>query len=135
MKMYSKYAPYYILIIFLALFVPGRSPASLEWIGLVALFIGIIFLFEFIEQNRNRRIKRWLELNKRPNKFSYILRYCFLYGIPVSLIISILIYNKSTPLHLIIFILFPLLLIFGWISIIDWQQSYEESLSEKYKKV
>ena len=70
MKMYSKYAPYYILIIFLALFVPGRSPASLEWIGLVALFIGIIFLFEFIEQNRNRRIKRWLELNKRPNKFS-----------------------------------------------------------------
>jgi hypothetical protein len=133
MKKHRKYARYIIFMVFLVLFVPNRKPVSLEWFGLLALFIAVIILFEFIEKSRKNRIKKWGELNKRPSKTSYISKFSFLYGLPISLIISLLIYSKSSPISLLIFIILPLILLFGWIGQLEWQKSYEEAISEKYK--
>lgn len=132
MKRYRKYAPYIILISFLVIFIPRNKPVSLEWLGIVAVIIGIIFLLEFIEKSRDKRIEKWISL--RPNKILYMLRYCIFYGLPAALIIGALIYDKATIQNLALFILLPLLLIFGWIGHLEWQKCYEESLLIKYKK-
>ena len=131
MKKYQQYLPYLILVIFLSLSVlTDKTHISLAWIGIVILFIAIILLFEFIEKSRTKRIKKWSE--EIPSKQLHMIKYSIYYGLPISLIISLLIYNKAKLFYLVIFIVIPLILIFGWIGYMDWQKCQEEYLSKKY---
>ncbi|GAB6283488.1 MAG: hypothetical protein STSR0008_22610 [Ignavibacterium sp.] len=131
MKKYQQYAPFLILILFLTSFVLDRKPVTLEWIGLVVLFIGIILLFNVIERRRKDRIEKWNI--KRPSKSSYILKFSLYFGLPISFVISFLIYDKAEIHLLIMLITIPLLIIFGWIGYLEWKNCYEEYLRKKYE--
>ena len=131
MKKYQQYLPYLIIVIFLSL--PGlteKTHISLAWIGIVILIIAIILLFEFFEKSRIKRIKKWSK--DKPSKHLHMIRYSLYYALPISLIIGLLIYKQAQILYLVMFIVIPLILIFGWIGYLDWQKCQEEYLSKKY---
>ena len=132
MKKLIKYLPYLMFIILIILIAePKFNTLNYSWIGLVVLFIGIILLFEFVESSRSRRIKKWKDYH--PSKISQILKFSILLGLPVSAIIIFLIHNKAGLMNSIMFIAVPLVVLFGWIGLLDWQNCNKKNLEEKYK--
>ena len=130
MKLVKKYLPFAVGIFILGgAFYPFHI--SYEWIGLVILFLIIILLFELIEETRVKRIKRW-NLSV-PGLLSHSLKFILFFGLPVVVIIIYLIHNKAQLIYSILFILVPLILIFGWIGYLDWQYCNKLYLQEKYK--
>jgi|GEM_PF-2690963 len=131
MKKLIKYLPS-ILFVFLIILIsePKLHALSYSWIGLVVLFVGIILLFEFIESSRLRRIKKWK--GNRPGKITQILKFSILLGLPISVIIIFLIHKEAKLINSIIFIAVPLVVLFGWIGLLDWQSSNKNRLEEKY---
>jgi hypothetical protein len=132
MKELKKYLPLSLLMFFYLLIIePNNHFQSYSWLRLVVLFIGIILLFEFLELSRAKRIQRWKD--NRPSKIMQVLKFSILLGLPISAIIIFLIRNKAELFYSIIFIAIPLIVIFGWIGLMDWQNCNKENLQEKYK--
>ncbi|MBI9070867.1 MAG: hypothetical protein JEY94_04680 [Melioribacteraceae bacterium] len=132
MKKYQQYLPYLIIVIFLSL--PGLTETthvSLAWIEIVILIIAIILLFEFIEKSRIKRIKKWGD--NRPGKIKQILKFSLLLGLPISSIIIFILHNKADLIYSIIFISVPLIILFGWIGLLDWKSCDRINLEGKYK--
>ena len=131
MKKLIKYLPYLMFIILIILIAePKFNTLNYSWIGLVVLFIGIILLFEFIESSRSRRIKKWKDYHQI--KITQILKFSILFGLPVPAIIIFLIHNKAGLINSIMFIAVPLVVLFGWIGLLDWQNCNKKNLEEKY---
>ncbi len=130
MKLIKKYLPLLLGGFILA---GGLYPLhiSAEWIGLVAVFIVIILIFEAVEDSRIRRIKR-RHFNSS-KKIEHILKFSLFIGLPLSIILIFLIHKKAELLFSILFILVPLTIIFGWIGFLDWQKCNQLSLEEKYR--
>jgi phosphatidylserine synthase len=131
MKKYNKYIPFFIGIVFLTIFSATKEAINQEWIGIIFLFIGIILVFELIESSRLNRIKKW-DVN-RPSKIKQILKFSLLLGLPISAIIIFIIHSKSDLVYSILFIAVPLIIIFGWIGLLDWKSCDKINLEEKYK--
>ena len=131
MKKYNKYIPFFIGIVFPIIFSETKETISEEWIGIVLLFIGIILVFEFIESSRLKRIKKWNI--SHPSKVSHILKFSLLLGFPILVIIIYFIHGKADLFLSILFIAFPLIIIFGWIGFLDWKSCNKIYLEEKYK--
>ncbi len=109
---------------------PNNHFQRYSWLGLVALFIGIIFLFEFLELNRTKRMQRWK--GNCPSKIMQVLKFSLLLGLPISLIIIFLIRNQAELFYSFIFITAPIIVIFGWIGLLDWQNCNKINLEAKY---
>ncbi len=130
MEKLKKYLPFFIVMVFLILFLPSKETINKEWLGIVILFIGIILLFEFIENSRLKRMKKWS--SQPPSKLAHVIKFSLFFGLPISLTISFLIYSKAEITYLILFIVIPLTIIFGWIGFLDWQSCDRKFLEEKY---
>ena len=116
MKGLKKYLPLLLLMFFFLLIIePNNHFQRYSWLGLVALFIGIIFLFEFLELSRTKRMQRWK--GNCPSKIMQVLKFSLLLGLPISFI----------------FITVPIVVIFGWIGLLDWQNCNKINLEAKYK--
>lgn len=131
MKDLKKYSSFILIILLLTITYSIPRAVNYEWIGLVLLVIGIILLFEYFEKSRLTRIKRWSI--KKPNKTIHILKFSLRFGVTISLVISFLIYKKADLLLMIFFIYLPMIVIFGWIGLMDWQSCNKEFLEEKFK--
>ncbi len=131
MKGLKKYLPLLLLMFFYLLIIePNNHFQRYSWLGLVALFIGIIFLFEFLELNRTKRMQRWK--GNCPSKIMQVLKFSLLLGLPISLIIIFLIRNQAELFYSFIFITAPIIVIFGWIGLLDWQNCNKINLEAKY---
>ncbi len=131
MKILKKYLPFIIVLVFGVLFNPYRSKLSYEWVGIVLTFVGIILLFEYIEKSRVRRIINW---NAKTNsKFLHILKFIIFYGLPISFIIIFIIHKKAELLYSFLFIVLPIVITFGWVGFMDWNNCNKEFLKTKYK--
>lgn len=120
MKGLKKYLPLLLLMFFLLLIIePNNHFQRYSWLGLVALFIGIILLFEFLELSRTKRMQRWK--GNCPSKIMQVLKFSLLLGLPISLIIIFLIRNHAELFYSFIFITATIVVIFGWIGLLDWQ--------------
>jgi len=128
--MIKKYGPFFIPIVLLTVAFPREENISNEWLGLVILFIGIIILFELIERSRVKRTDKWK--SNRPSKLVQMLKFSIFLGLPLSVIIIFIIHNKADLFFSILFISIPLIIIFGWIGILDWQSCEKHILEEKY---
>ncbi|MBU1094851.1 MAG: hypothetical protein CVV23_15870 [Ignavibacteriae bacterium HGW-Ignavibacteriae-2] len=131
MEKYKKYWPFFILILFLTLFVPVKESIGYSWFSLLIIFVGIILLFEFIEKSRVNRTKKWSA--GQPNKLLHIIKFSLGFGLPLAIIIVLLIYDNAEPLNLAVFIMIPLIVIFGWIGLLDWRNCNKIYLEQKYK--
>lgn len=131
MKALKKYSPFAITVLILIMLYSIPRTINYEWLGLVFLFVGIILLFEYFEKSRPDRIKKWNV--KRPNKIIHILKYSLLFGLTISLIITFLIHKKAELLNIILIIYLPMIVVFGWIGLLDWQYCNKEFLEKKFK--
>jgi len=55
------------------------------------------------------------------------------YGLPISLTIIFLIRKNVELLYSFLFIALPIIIIFGWIGLLDWNNCNKEFLKTKYK--
>jgi Na+/phosphate symporter len=131
MEKLKKYAPHIIFIGFIAIFTSSKGTITKEWIGIVLLIIGVILLIEFIESSRPKRINKWHD--KHPDKITQMLKFSIFLGLPVSAIIIFVIHSKAELFYSILFIAVPVVFIFGWFGLIDWQKCEKTLLEEKYK--
>ena len=128
----KKYLPFIIAMVFIVVvFQPYRTKLNHEWFGIVMMFIGIILLFEYIEKSRTRRSKKWAATHN--SKLVHILKFSLFYGLPISLTIIFLIRKKVELLYSFLFIALSLIIIFGWIGLLDWNNCNKEFLKTKYK--
>ena len=132
MDNYKKYFPFFIPAIAVALSDHSQDDGTIniEWIGILILIIGIILLFELIEKSRVNRLKKWE--NKPPSKLTQMLKFSLFLGLPLSAIIIFIIHNKADFFYSVLFIALPLVLIFGWIGLLDWRSCKKIGLVEKY---
>ena len=131
MKKLKKYVPFFIGVVFLTILFTTKKVILNEWISFVAVIIGVIILFEFIESSRKTRLKKWY--TSRPSKYLQIIKFSLFLGLPISVIIILIFHNKADLIYSILFIAIPLIIIFGWIGLLDWQTCDKKYLEEKYK--
>ena len=67
-----------------------------------------------------------------PSKIMQVLKFSLLLGLPISLIIIFLIRNQAELFYSFIFITAPIIVIFGWIGLLDWQNCNKINLEAKY---
>ena len=103
---------------------------NLGFVMLLALFVLLFVMFEYLGKSRDKRMKKIIPTNK--NKLIYIIKFSLLIGLPISLIIAIVIINQSAFINSVIFIIVPLTLLFGWVGLIDWNECYKKQLEQKY---
>lgn len=131
MKIIQKYAPFFMMIVFITLFFSTEEKLTKEWIELVLLFIIIILLFEIIETSRSIRTKKWI--NRPPAKLGHVLKFSIFLGLPLSIAIIYIFHEKTDIFYGILFIVIPLLFVFGWIGLLDWKCCDKKTLEDKYK--
>lgn len=130
MRDLKKYSSFIVIILIVTLYSIPKA-INYEWIGIVLLFIGIIFLFEYFEKSRTARIKKWSV--RKPNKIIHILIFSLRFGLAISLVITFLIYKKADLLTMVFSIYLTMVVIFGWVGLMDWESCNKEFLEEKFK--
>lgn len=134
MKRFKSYLPFILVILIIIIFKePRYHVMNYAWIGVVALIIGIILIFEFIESSRIKRIKKWK--SGIPGKYMHIIKFSLFLGVPISSIIIFIILDNSEFYYSIIIILIPLLILFGWFGFLDWKKCYKIYYDEKYNSI
>ena len=126
----KKYYPLIFLLPMLIHVIFRMESFNLGFVMLLALFVLLFVMFEYLGKSRDKRMKKIIPTNK--NKLIYIIKFSLLIGLPISLIIAIVIINQSAFINSVIFIIVPLTLLFGWVGLIDWNECYKKQLEQKY---
>lgn len=130
MSLTKKFILFFLVILFPIAISPNFDSFNWAWLGLVGLFIAIILIFEKVETSRIKRSLNWKI--KSSSKLIHMVKFSLFFGLPISAIIYVLIYNKAELLTTVLFILIPLLIVFGWIGSNDYDKCQKIYLNEKY---
>ena len=130
MNIIKKYYLLLIPIIFLLTSISDKGFISAEVRGILIIVFCTILIFEIIEKTRSKRVLRWV--SNRPSKFVQILKFSMFFGLPLSAIIIFIIHSKTDLLFAILFIAIPLIVIFGWIGLLDWRSCDKDILEQKF---
>jgi hypothetical protein len=126
----QKYLPLiFILPIFFRWFIDPQ-PKSLAYIGIVLVFLVVILLFVYLEITMKKRIQNISRYNNR--RFLYTTKFSLLYGLPISVCLAFILSQKVHILYSIIFIVLPLVILFGWVGFNDWNECQKKHLEMKY---
>ncbi|MBI9070897.1 MAG: hypothetical protein JEY94_04830 [Melioribacteraceae bacterium] len=118
MKSFKKYYPFFIVLLISILNTGFSEPANYSWLGIVLVIISIILIFEYLEKTQSKRSKFWSW--NFPGKFKHSFKFSIFYGAPISIILCFFIYNKAEPLDLFLFLIVPVMAVFGWVGFNDW---------------
>lgn len=128
MKEYKQVLPLIILIPFLVMFTTDMEGMLSGWLGIVVVLVALITVFEIVDKSRLKRISKWGE--KRPSRLFHSIMFSFMIGVPTSLIILLIIHQRAELNHIIFLII---ILLFGWIGNIDYNNCVKLHLANKYK--
>jgi len=125
----------YTLLLFFALPVLYKlifepDPMPLNLVGITAVIILIILLFELLERTRVKRVNKWT--NVKGSRIKSALFFSALIGIPISVIISLLISISPSITDSLLFIILPITIMFGFIGSNEWSLCYKLFLENKY---
>lgn len=131
MKNKNDFLPLIMFAPFIAMTIMNSKGINLRWLGIVGIFLTIITINIFLEKSRKNRSNRLEE--KSSGKGLHILKFIIFIGVPISILLSLLIISKAEIISLIIFLIIPVNMMFGWIGYDDWKKCKNIYLSVKYK--
>jgi hypothetical protein len=97
---------------------------------LFAVIILILAFFEILDRTRNTRSAKWI--STKSSKANYSIKFALLIGFPLSLLLDLSLSGKTGVLVVLSFINLPVIILFGWIGINEWNQLYKMYLDKKY---
>jgi hypothetical protein len=130
MNFIKKYYLLLIPIIFLLTFNSDNEVINTGSLDILIIVFCTIFIFELVEKTRSKRVLKWV--SNRPSKFAQVLKFSVFFGLPLAAIIIFIIHPEADLLFAILFIAIPLIVIFGWIGLLDWRSCDKDILEQKF---
>jgi hypothetical protein len=126
----KRYIPLIFFIPLIIRAIINPPPLNIKTIGFSVIVLLIILLFVYLERSMNRRALHFDQIKDK--QFLYILKFSFLYGAPVSLLLSWLISDKVKVIYVVLFVIVPTVVMFGWAGFMDWKECQKRYLGLKY---
>lgn len=130
MKKYYRYLPLIFFTPYLWFSNFDSKPGTLNLMILFAVIILILAFFEILDRTRNTRSAKWI--SAKSSKANYSIKFALLFGFPLSLLLDLSLSGKAGVLAAVSFINLPVIILFGWIGINEWNQLYKMYLDKKY---
>ncbi len=126
----NKYIPFIFFVPLLVRLIFNPPPLNMMVVGIFVILFLLFALFFFLEKSMKKRVVQFERIKNK--QIAYSLKFSLLYGLPLSLLLTWFLSYEAKILYTIVFVVLPMVVMFGWVGFMDWKECQKKYFESKY---